>query len=224
MEQPREQQPPPGGTSYPYPYQPYPQQYAQPAPRPSAWRVFSSFLRLILRRIIYLLIWVLRPLRPHAGFAILTVLLLGVIGFLSFNLYGPKLAAPADPRAALLPPAPAVENYLTGRKTYNAELIWEAFSDDYKARQLQQGGSKATMQSSAQQEKKLGLQYRQIQYVGGVKVDDNGSHMYYYSVEIAIGTGSARLPIIFRTDRNDKIELLISPLDDTIQRILNQGQ
>jgi hypothetical protein len=213
MEQPREQ-PQVGTTPYPYAY--------QAAPRPSAWRVFSSFLRLLLRRLIYAIVWVLRPLRNHVGASILTMILLAVIGFLAFSLYGPRMAEQPDPRAILLPPAPAVENYLTGRKTFNADLIWEAFSNDYQARQLQQGGSKATMQSSLQQEKRIGLQYRQMQYIGGVKLDDSGGHMYYYSVEIAMGNGSARLPIIFQTDRNDKIEFLISPLDETIQRIMSQ--
>jgi hypothetical protein len=215
MEQPREQ-PQVGAPPYPYQYQAHP----QPAPRPSAWRVFSSFWRMLLRRLIYGMVWVLRPLRNHIGTSIITLLLLGVVAFLAFSLYGPRTAAAPDPRAAVILPASAVENYLTGRKTFNADLMWEAFSNDYQARQLQQGGSKATMQSVAQQEKRLGLQYRQVQYIGAVKREEaNSGYMYYYSVDVVAGGRTFRLPVVFMTDRSDKIEIMMSPLDSVIQQL-----
>lgn len=213
MEQPREPQPQGGAAPYPYPYQPYPPAAPQPAPRRSAWRVFTSFIRLILRRLVYGIVWILRPIRPHAGFAIVTLVLLGVIGWLAATLYGPKLAEPADPRVAALPPTAAVENYLTGRTTFNADLMWEAFSGDYQARQLQNGASKTTMQSTARQEQRTGLQYNRVQYIGGVKLDDGG-HMYYYSIDVAIQNQKYRVPIIFMTDRDEKIELIMYPLDN----------
>ncbi|GEM_PF-646779 len=219
MEQPREPQPPVGPASYPYPYAaPYAQPYAQPAPRPSAWRVFSSFLRLLLRRFLYAIVWVLRPLRSHILFAIVTIALLSVIGWMSYTIWGSKSAASADPRVAVLEPAPAIQNYLTGRKTYNADLMWEAFSNNYQARQLQNGGSKSTMQSVARQEKRLGLEYRKIQYIGGVKLDDGG-HMYNYSVDVVVNKRTFRLPVVFMSDREEKIEYIISPLDDIIQQL-----
>lgn len=175
-------------------------------------------MRLLLRRFLYAIVLILRPLRSHALFAIVTIALVGVIGWMSFMLWAPKLAAPADPRVAVLEPAPSVQNYLTGRKSFNAELMWEAFSANYQARQLQNGGSKSTMQSVASQEKRLGLEYRKIQYIGGVKLEDGG-HMYTYSVDVVVNTRTFRLPVVFMSDREEKIEYIISPLDDIIQQL-----
>jgi len=167
---------------------------------------------------LYAIVWVLRPLRSHILFAIVTIALLSVIGWMSYTIWGSKSAASADPRVAVLEPAPAIQNYLTGRKTYNADLMWEAFSNNYQARQLQNGGSKSTMQSVARQEKRLGLEYRKIQYIGGVKLDDGG-HMYNYSVDVVVNKRTFRLPVVFMSDREEKIEYIISPLDDIIQQL-----
>jgi hypothetical protein len=223
MEQPREQQAPVGSAPYPYPYPPQYQQpgYAAPAPRPSVWRVLSSFMRLIMRRLIYGLVWVLRPLRPHAGFVVIIVGLLSVIGWMGSALWGQKLAEPADPRAAALAPAAAVENYLTGRRSFNADMMWDAYSTNYQAEALQSGGSKATVQAIASQEKRIGLQYSSVQYIGGV-VRNDGGHFYYYSVDVGVASSKIRLPIVFMTDRDEKIEFIISPLDDVVQRLLQQ--
>jgi hypothetical protein len=212
MEQPREQQPSAGPVPYPYalPYQ-------QP-PRPSVWRMFTTFLRVVLRRLLYAIIWVLRPLRPYAIFAVIVLGLLGVIGWMGFQLWVPKVASETDIRVAALAPSAAVQNYMTGRRTYNAELMWEAFSDNYHARQLQNGGSKATMQSLAKQEQRLGLTYRKIQYIGGVKLEDGG-HMYTYSVDVVVQTRTFRLPVIFMSNRDEKIEYIISPIDDIVQQL-----
>jgi hypothetical protein len=153
--------------------------------------------------------------REHLLPSLLVVVLLGLVGWMGFQLWGPHLAAPADPRVESLPPAAAIQNYLTGRQSYDAELMWDAFSNTYQANQLQRGGSKATMQTVAAQEKQLGLQYRKLQYIGGVKLEDGGS-MYYYAVDLAYQSQKLRLPMVFMADREGKIEYIISPLDDIV--------
>jgi hypothetical protein len=211
-------EPPVQPYTQPYTAQPYPQ--ATPARKPSPFTVFGRFMRLLLRRFVYGLVVIFQPFRRHLISSLLVLALLGLVGWMGFQLWGPHFAAPADPRAASLPPAPAVENYLTGRQSYNADLMWEAFSNTYQASQLQNGGSKATLQSIAGQEKQLGLQYRKLQYIGGVKLEDGGS-MYYYSVDLAIQSRKARLPIVFMADKDGKIEYIISPIDDIVKSLTN---
>jgi hypothetical protein len=228
MEQPRESQVQGGPAPYPYPYPPaptpapaYQQPAALPAKRPSIFAVIGTFLRLLLRKFIYALVWVLRPLRNHVFPSIITITLLGVIAWMGFQLWAPRLAEPADPRVALIPPAPAVQNYLTGRRTFDATLMWEAFNSDYQAEQIQQGASKATLEALLRQEQRLGLQYRNLQYIGGTKRDEGG-HFYYYSVDVALQSTSGRFPIIFAADKDEKIEYIITPLDDVIRNLLQR--
>lgn len=221
MEQPREQQVPAGPAPY-YPYQPqpYPQpSYAAPAPRPSAWRMLATFVRLIVRRLLYVLVLILRPLRAHTLPILIILALLGLNGWMALQLWGPRPAAVADSRVALLPTSPAVENYLTGRRTFNADMMWDAYGANLQSRQLQSGGSKATMKTLATQEQRLGLQYRNVQYIGGV-ADDEGGHIYYYSIDAIIQGQTLRMPIVFWSDREGKIEYIFTPLDTIIQNRL----
>jgi hypothetical protein len=222
MEQPTDSQGQPAPAAYPYSYpqQPYQQPaYAPPVARPSAWQVLMTFLRLILRRSIYGVMWLLRPFKRYAGFIVIVLALLGVIGWMGSQLWGAKLAEPADPRVPAIAPAPAVENYLTGRKSFDANLMWEAFSNSYQASMLQEGGSKATLDVMARQEKQRGLQYRNVKYIGGIDRDEGG-HYYYYSVDLVFPGGSIQVPITFVANREEKIEGIFSPLDQFVQRIM----
>jgi hypothetical protein len=217
MEEPRDQQRQPSGpVVYPqqyaapqaaYPY--YPQAPAQPA---GAGTRFFRMLRLILRRLLYGFVVVGRTLRPVAGAVLVGVLSLGVIGWLGWMLWGPKPGAPEFARADSIPPAQAVQTYLQGRKEFNADQMWDAFSTDYQAAQLNQGASKATLQSQANNEKLMGLQYGSAEYIGGVTMDDGGS-MYFYTLDISVQSQKVKVPMIFTSDRDGKIESIMSPLN-----------
>jgi len=146
--------------------------------------------------------------RHRIIFAIIA--LLGVIGWMSYMLWGPKEGAPAFQRADSLPPAAAVEDYIKGQQSYDANMMWDAYSTDYQASQLANGASKATLQARANSERTMGLKYVHYDYIGGVKVD-NGS-MYFYSVDLALQSQRGRFPIIFRADADGKIVGIDSPL------------
>lgn len=219
MEQPREPQSPVGPAVYPPPYvtQQYTQAYVAPPPRPSAFTMFGRFLRLLLRRFIYGLVLLLRPLRPVAGFVVVILALLGVIGWMSVQIWAPKPNQPPEiVRADAIPPSPAVESYLNGRRTFNGDLMWDAHTSTYQAERLQEGASKATFQVLAAQEKRMGVQYKNLQYIGGVKLEDGGS-MYYYSVDVAVQNQQFRVPIVFLADSEGKIDLVFTLLDQLFQ-------
>jgi hypothetical protein len=151
-----------------------------------------------------------RVARPYAAFIVVTIALLGVIGWMSYMLWGPKAKPVAFDRVDSLPPAAAVETYIQGQQNFNADMMWDAYSTDYQANQLANGASKATLQAQASSQRSAGLQYVHYDYIGGVTLD-NGS-MYFYSVDLSLQNQHARFPIIFKADQDGKIIGIDSPL------------
>jgi len=212
MEETREpQQPAAAPIVYPpQPVYPAPQPYYAPAPRAGRFTRFRRILRLLLRRLLYGSVVVGRVVRPYAAFVVAIIALLGVIGWMSYLLWGPKAAPPTFTRAESLPPTSAIENYIKGQQNFNADMMWDAYSTDYQAAQLANGASKATLQAQANSQRTMGLQFVHYDYIGGVKID-NGS-MYFYSVDLRLQNQQARLPMIFRADVDGKITGIDSPL------------
>jgi len=212
MEETREpQQPAVAPIVYPpQPAYPAPQPYYPPAPKVGRFGRSRRILRLLLRRLLYGSVVVGRALRPYAGFVVIIIALLGVVGWMSYLLWGPKPTAPSFTRVDSLPPAQAVETFIKGQQTFNADMMWDSYSTDYQAAQLANGASKATLQAQANSQRTMGLQFVHYDYIGGVKID-NGS-MYFYSVDLRLQNQQARLPMIFRADVDGKITGIDSPL------------
>src|SRR6266536_2625921 len=98
MEETREPQQPsaaplvyPAQPVYPAPQPPY---YA-PAPKIGRFVRFRRLMRLLLRRLLYGSVVVGRVIRPYAGFVVAIIALLGVIGWMSYLLWGPQDARSA---------------------------------------------------------------------------------------------------------------------------------
>jgi len=142
---------------------------------------------------------------------VVIVALLGVLGWMSYLLWGPKAAAPAFDRAESLPPAPAVENFIKGQQSYDADMMWDAYSTDYQAAQLADGATKANLQAQANSQRTMGLKYTHYDYIGGVKTEDGS--LYFYSVDLSLQSQHARLHMIFRADNDGKIVGIDSPLN-----------
>ncbi|MCS6940295.1 MAG: hypothetical protein RMJ55_02130 [Roseiflexaceae bacterium] len=195
----------------PYPVQsPYP--YYHTPPRVGAAGRFARLMRLLLRRVLYNLVLLGRAMRPYALTLAVAFVLLSVIGWMSWQLWGPKPDGPTFTRADSIPPAPAVLNYLQGRKTFNADLMWDSFSTEYQTARLNAGASKATLQSQANIEKNMGLVYNRYDYIGGIPLDDGGS-MYFYAVQVSLQSQKAKVPLIITANPDGKIINIISPLD-----------
>jgi hypothetical protein len=211
MEETRESQQAGAG---PVGYQPvYPVQqptyYAPPIPA-GRWVRFRRLCRLMLRRLWYGGVVLGRVLRPFAPTLAVAIVLLGVIGWMSYLLWGPKAAPAVFQRADSLPPAPAVETFIKGQQEYNADMMWDAYSTSYQASQLANGASKATLQALANSVRTQGIQFVQSDYIGGVQIEDGGS-TYFYSLDLAQGQQHRRFPYIFTADADGKIVDVDSP-------------
>lgn len=212
MEETRESHPAGAGpVAYPpaYPAQQTPY-YAPPMPA-GRWVRFRRLSRLMLRRLLRGSMVVGRVLRPYAATLVVAIVLLGVIGWMSYMLWGPKAAPAAFQRADSIPPATAVETYIKGQQDYNADMMWDAYSTDYQTTQLANGASKATLQAQASGMRSAGLQFVRSDYIGGVQLDGGGS-MYFYTIDLAKAQQHGRFSYVFTADAHGKIVDVDSPL------------
>jgi hypothetical protein len=216
MQHPRDQQPsmpaasplPPGATQV---YSYYPSQ--QVARKPGFFKVTLRFLKLLLRRFLHLLVSLGRPLYPVAGWLIAIFALLGVISWMSFRIWGPQPNVPVDTRVSYIAPPAAVDEYIRGQQSYDADLIWNSFSPSYQAAQLQRGVTKENLQSRSNLERQRGLQFVSYEYVGGVDVGD-GERAFHYMVKVQLGPNQAKLPLLLTVDQDGKIVRMMSPASE----------
>ena len=192
---------------YPAPQSAY---YAPPLVKAGRFTRFRRLSRLLVRRLVYGGVVLGRIMRPYAAFIAIIVALVGVVGWMSYMLWAPKASTAVFQRAESLPPAAAVETYIKGQQSFNADMMWDAYSTDYQANQLANGASKATLQAQASSQRSAGLQFVHYDYIGGVTLD-TGS-MYFYSVDLSLQNQHARFPIIFKADQDGKIVGIDSPL------------
>ncbi|MEO7909386.1 MAG: hypothetical protein ABIV47_07015 [Roseiflexaceae bacterium] len=193
-------------TAYPAQQTPY---YAPPVPA-GRWVRFRRLCRLMLRRLWYGGAVAGRVLRPYAATLVVAIVLLGVIGWMSYMLWAPKAAPTVFQRADSLPPASAVETYIKGQQDFNADMMWDAYSPDYQANQLASGASKATLQAQASGMRSAGLQFVHSDYIGGVQLD-GGRSMYFYTIDLARADQHGRFPYVFTADADGKIVDVDSP-------------
>src|SRR5262245_23139753 len=192
------------------PAQPAPNPIAPPTRRPGRFLVLRRLTRLLFRRWLYAMTILFRWMRPAIGYLAVIVALLGVIGWMAVQLWWPAGDAPKDARVAPLPPASSVESFLQGQQTYNAELMWQAYSSDYQAAQLERGATKAVLQAQADSQRRRGLQYVRADYIGGVVLED-GRSMYFYTVDLALEAQHGKFPYVFTADTDGKIVEIDSP-------------
>ena len=210
MEGSHESQLPVVSTPAVLPAQPVPNPIAPPAQRSGRFLVFRRLIRLLFRRWLYAMTVLFRLMRPVIGYVAVIVALLGVIGWMAIQLWWPAGDAPRDVRVAALAPTSAIESFLQGQQTYNAELMWQAYSADYQAAQLDRGATKAVLQAQADSQRRGGLQYVRADYIGGVKLED-GKSMYFYTVDLALASQHGKVPYIFTADPEGKILNIDSP-------------
>jgi hypothetical protein len=216
MEEPREQHYPvarPQLAPPNYPIQPQPYYMPWSPPQPGRWQIVRRTLRLLLRRSFYWTMILGKALRPFAGFVVMIVALLALVGWMGFQLWWPKADAPAFQHADLLPPTADIERFIKGQQSFDANLMWDTYSPSYQANQLQNGASKETLQADADSQRQQGLHFVRYNYVGGVKLDAGGG-MYFYAVDVEVPNQHAKLAYIFTADDKGKIVKIISPLNN----------
>jgi hypothetical protein len=101
----------------------------------------------------------------------------------------------------------STESYMKGTETFNAELVWNALSDEAQGRYRSRGGSMQALQSQMDQAKQAGAQLEQVTYIGGQAFPD-GSSMHFYTV-LTRGpqsrTDAEPIPYVFTLDKSGKI-------------------
>ena len=193
---------------YPTPQNPY----YPPAPpiKAGRWTRTRRLGRLLLRRLWYGTAVLGRFLRPYAGFVVVVIALLGVIGWMSYLLWAPKDVPAAFQRVDSLPPAAAVETYIKGQQDFNADMMWDAYSTDYQASQLASGASKATLQAQASGMRSAGITIRSFRLYRRCAARWWPS-MYFYIIDLARAEQHGRFPFVFTADPDGKIVDVDSP-------------
>jgi hypothetical protein len=101
----------------------------------------------------------------------------------------------------------ATESYMKGTETFNAELVWNALSDEAQGRYRSRGGSMQALQSQMDQAKQAGAQLEHVTYIGGQAFPD-GTSMHFYTV-LTRGpqarSDAEPVPYIFTLDKAGKI-------------------
>jgi hypothetical protein len=101
----------------------------------------------------------------------------------------------------------STQNNMKGTETFNAELVWNALSDEAQGRYRSRGGSMQALQSQMDQAKQAGAQLDQVTYIGGQAFPD-GTSMHFYTV-LTRGpqsrTDAEPIPYVFTLDKSGKI-------------------
>jgi hypothetical protein len=101
----------------------------------------------------------------------------------------------------------STESYMKGTETFNAELVWNALSDDAQGRYRSRGGSMQALQAQMDQAKQAGAQLEHVTYIGGQAFPD-GTSMHFYTV-LTHGPQSRAdaepVPYVFTLDKTGKI-------------------
>jgi len=101
----------------------------------------------------------------------------------------------------------STENYMKGTETFNAELVWNALSDEAQGRYRSRGGSMQALQSQMDQARQAGAQLEQVTYIGGQAFPD-GTSMHFYTVLTKgpqLRTDAEPIPYVFTLDKSGKI-------------------
>jgi hypothetical protein len=162
----------------------------------------------IVKRIMHRLVRgvIVHPIR----FAIVLVAVIAAASLATFQTGLPvmSLSLPGAPFKIGSSGAPtATESYMKGTETFNAELVWNALSDEAQGRYRSRGGSMQALQAQMDQAKQAGAQLEQVTYIGGQAFPD-GTSMHFYTV-LTHGPQSRvdaePVPYVFTLDKTGKI-------------------
>jgi hypothetical protein len=207
MEDQHDQQTSPAHPSAPYtpPFQP-----GAPAHQPAASYpagAVERVTRLMLRRVAHGLIVVGQVIRPRLGWVLLTLFLVGVIGMETIAIVAPLFMAKiADNRPPAIPTSAAVESFLEGQASYDADMMWESFSPRFQAALIDQGMSHDDLAARVKNERDSGQRYRSASYIGGITLQSN-LKMYFYAVNVSSSQSnqSGTISFVFTVDQSGKI-------------------
>lgn len=156
------------------------------------WRIVRRLLALGIR----FFIW-----RPVVGFTIVAVAL-GIVGFAISGSNGPALmqrraASAANPptTAAVASTAPipvtpahsastanlppAVDDYLQGMTSFNAQLMWQSLDQNAIQSMESQGASEQSLQQQLDGLKQQGDRYNGVAFIGGYPLNNGDRYLFF---------------------------------------------
>ncbi len=156
------------------------------------WRVIRRLLAVGIRA----LIW-----RPIVSFTVVA-LALGAIGLVIGGPQGAQLLQGSVTSGATVPtststsaiipvtaaqsassttPPPAVDEYIKGMTSFNAQMMWDALDPQAVQAMQSQGGSEQQLQQRLNDAKQKGASYEGVVYIGGYPLN-NGDRFLFYVV------------------------------------------
>ncbi|MPZ13630.1 MAG: hypothetical protein GEU73_04270 [Chloroflexi bacterium] len=143
--------------------------------------------------------------------AILVVALAGLLAVSTLNVLGLPSTDGSSPsvgsyQATALSEPSATASYIRGHQTFDATLIWQAYSDRVVRDLQQRGASVDDFQVELEQARQQGNRVEQAQYVGGYSIPSGSMH-FYVVVQAGQSRGQiAYVPYVFTLDAGGKIE------------------
>lgn len=163
----------------------------------------------IIRRALVRVVRVL-VLRPAAAAGIGALLVAGVAALVLV----PALLASGGgtPRLGISLPRPsqgepsATEGFLKGNRDFNAEMVWQSFSDEARQQLGSAGGSPQAIQQQMDLARQRGRKIEEFSYIGSKELP-NGSTMAFYVVGVRQQPNAdvEFVPYLFTLDSGGKI-------------------
>ena len=148
--------------------------------------------------------------------AVLFVALAGIIAASALNVSLPSPSSSASSTGGTYKPTSQDEPsttaaYLRGQQSYDAKLIWDAYSDRVIRDLERRGNSLEDTQRQLDRAKEVGRRIEQAQYIGGYPIPNGSMHVYIVLQAPARSASSQRgdvayIPYVFTLDSDGKIE------------------
>jgi hypothetical protein len=162
-------------------------------------RIINRILHRLIRGVVE------HPIR----LVVFLVALIAAAGLVMFRSGLPSLtmALPSTSFRVGSSPPSSTESYMKGNETFNAELVWNALSEEAQGRLRSRGTNIQALQDQMDQAKQAGRQFNQVTYIGGQSFPD-GTSMHFYTV-LSRGLQSRGepepIPYVFTLDQSGKI-------------------
>lgn len=151
----------------------------------------ANVLRLIVRKILWILIRTIRLAWRH----LLITLLVALGAYFAYRALVPAASTNSEAQvpvrtAPAIPPPASVRAYLEAQRNFDADRMWQALSPEAKARRLASGETLSTFRSSIQLMQQQGFRFGDSTYVGGYRLPD-GQAYYFYVTEVSNANGQS---------------------------------
>jgi hypothetical protein len=158
--------------------------------------LIKGLLFIIIKPLILLIFFIRRYPLPAL---IIAIALVGSLFWLNGSAALPFSSSPTSSAAGA---RVAPELFLTGQKEANANLMWEAMSDELKQGLQQNGQTPERMQQQLDDMRRQGVSYTGFQFIASTPLND-GRSVYLYVVSASNG---GQEPFTFTVNSKGKIE------------------